>query len=147
MFCRNALKKSLVQALLFLLLTVGLRAGTAPPPQPLFTDKLAATGTSALVTPLEQTLLDHLNAAQSSIAITLYNFNRPGVRDALIAAQNRGITVRAVAKYLETHKRRTQYLKLRKEGYLLGSGGRRKRSQTIQSPLYRVGYALKQNRH
>ena len=31
-------------------------------------------------------------------------------------------TLRTIAKYLETHKRRTQYLELREEGYLLGSG-------------------------
>lgn len=31
-------------------------------------------------------------------------------------------TLRSIAQYLETHKRRTQYLELREEGYLLGSG-------------------------
>ena len=45
---------------------------------------------------LEQGLLDRLNAATTSIDAALYDFNRPALRDALVAAKSRGVTVRIV---------------------------------------------------
>ena len=45
---------------------------------------------------MEQELLNHLNAATTSIDVALYDFNRASVRDALIAAAGRGVAVRVV---------------------------------------------------
>lgn len=51
---------------------------------------------TALATALEQSLLDRLYAATSSIDAALYDFNRPSLRDALIAAKNRSVAVHVV---------------------------------------------------
>ncbi|MFN8463999.1 MAG: phospholipase D-like domain-containing protein [Caldilineaceae bacterium] len=54
------------------------------------------TSEVAPVTALEQGLLDRLNAATTSIDAALYDFNRPALRDALLAAKGRGVSVRIV---------------------------------------------------
>ena len=86
-------------ALLTLLLVtaVGLslaHAGTSPAWY--FTDNLDSTGPGDDVTVMEQALLDHLNGAATSIDVAIYGFNRNSIRDALIAAHTRGVTVRVV---------------------------------------------------
>lgn len=63
----------------------------------LFTDNIDAGGPSTAVTVMEQALLDHINGAATSIDLAIYDFNRASVREALIAAHNRGVTVRAVS--------------------------------------------------
>ena len=66
-------------------------------PQTLFTDNVTATGTSVAVTEMEQQLLDRFNAAATSIDASIYGLNRASIRDSLINAHNRGVTVRVVA--------------------------------------------------
>lgn len=83
-----------VVAAFFMGLTALVLAGTGP--QPLFTDNIEAVGTSLATTPMEQTLLNRLNAATVSIDAAIYDFNRASIRDALIAAYNRGVMVRVV---------------------------------------------------
>ncbi len=61
-----------------------------------FTHNLAATGTSPDTTEMEQALLDRLNAAQVSVDAAIYGLNRASIRDALIAAHQRGVAVRVV---------------------------------------------------
>jgi hypothetical protein len=41
-------------------------------------------------------LIDRINATQSTIDVAIYSFNLPTVADALIAAKNRGVTIRFV---------------------------------------------------
>lgn len=62
-----------------------------------FTDNMAATSTSPNVTAMEQAVLSRIHGAVTSIDATLYDFNRDSIRDALIAAKNRGVAVRVVA--------------------------------------------------
>lgn len=62
-----------------------------------FTDNLASIATSPAVTPLEQALLKALQEATTSIDAAIYDFDRASVRDALLAAQARGVTVRVVS--------------------------------------------------
>lgn len=84
------------------LLVILVRAGTGP--EVLFTDNIEAEGTSTAITPMEQALLDRLNSAVFSIDAAIYDFNRLSIRDALLAAHNRGVTVRVVTDdeaYLE----------------------------------------------
>ena len=45
---------------------------------------------------MEAALLDLLNNASSSIDVAFYGFSRASLRDALIAAHNRGVAVRVV---------------------------------------------------
>jgi phosphatidylserine/phosphatidylglycerophosphate/cardiolipin synthase-like enzyme len=66
-------------------------------PQTLFTDNVTATGTTIAVTEMEQQLLNRLNAATNSIDAAIYSLDRVSIRNALIAAHNRGVTVRVVA--------------------------------------------------
>jgi phosphatidylserine/phosphatidylglycerophosphate/cardiolipin synthase-like enzyme len=66
-------------------------------PEIFFTDNIAATGPTLTITVMEQELLDRLNAAASSIDVAIYSLSRISVRDALIAAHSRGVTVRVVA--------------------------------------------------
>jgi len=61
-----------------------------------FTDNLTATGTSPNTTEMEQALLDLLNSAQVSVDAAVYGFNRASVREALLAAHERGVMVRVV---------------------------------------------------
>ncbi|MAU01161.1 MAG: hypothetical protein CL608_28795 [Anaerolineaceae bacterium] len=65
-------------------------------PAPYFTDNLTATSASTTVTNMEQALLDRLSAATTSIDAALYELDRVSIRDALIAAHNRGVLVRVV---------------------------------------------------
>lgn len=71
-----------------------------------FTHNLTATGTSPEATEMEQVLLDLLNSAQVSVDAAIYGFNRVSVRDALLAAQARGVAVRVVtddeARYISS---------------------------------------------
>lgn len=69
----------------------------ATDPALFFTDNMAATTTSPGVTAMEQAVLARINGAVASIDATLYDFNRDSIRDALIAAKNRGVAVRVVA--------------------------------------------------
>lgn len=64
--------------------------------QLMFTDNLTATHTSPEPTAMEQTLLDAINGAQTSIDASIYDFNRDSVRDALIDAWNDYVEVRIV---------------------------------------------------
>ncbi len=70
-------------------------AAAALNPELFFTANWPAPDASP-VTALEQALLDHLNAATVSIDAAIYDFDRPALRDALIAAHNRGVRVRIV---------------------------------------------------
>lgn len=63
---------------------------------PYFSDNVNATMTTTAVTDVEQALLDLINQADSSIDAALYDFDRVSVRDALIAAHQRGVTIRIV---------------------------------------------------
>lgn len=45
---------------------------------------------------MEAALLSRINSAQSTIDLAIYDFNRDSIRDALIAAHNRGVQVRVV---------------------------------------------------
>jgi phosphatidylserine/phosphatidylglycerophosphate/cardiolipin synthase-like enzyme len=80
---------------LLTLSTVALALGGDP--QTLFTDNITATGTTLAVTEMEQELLDRLNGATTSIDAAIYGLDRASVVNALIAAHNRGVTVRIVA--------------------------------------------------
>jgi phosphatidylserine/phosphatidylglycerophosphate/cardiolipin synthase-like enzyme len=82
-------------ALLMMLGSVTLAVGGDP--QTLFTDNITATGTSLAVTEMEQQLLNRLNAATTSIDAAIYGLDRASIVNALIAAHNRGVTVRIVA--------------------------------------------------
>jgi hypothetical protein len=79
-----------------LLVLVPAMAGGGDP-QLLFTENITAVGTSLAVTTMEQALLVRLDGATTSIDAALYDFNRATIRDALIAAHNRGVSVRVVA--------------------------------------------------
>jgi phosphatidylserine/phosphatidylglycerophosphate/cardiolipin synthase-like enzyme len=65
-------------------------------PAVFFTDNMSSTTTSPDATVMEQALLERINSAVTSIDATLYDFNRDSVRNALIAAKQRGVTVRVV---------------------------------------------------
>jgi phosphatidylserine/phosphatidylglycerophosphate/cardiolipin synthase-like enzyme len=82
-------------ALLMMLGSVVLAVGGDP--QTLFTDNITAPGTSLAVTEMEQQLLNRLNAATASIDAAIYGLDRVSIVNALIAAHNRGVTVRIVA--------------------------------------------------
>lgn len=75
---------------------VSLTALAATNPQILFTDNITAVGTSVAPTAMEQDLLDRLNASTTSIDAAIYELDRQSIRDALIAAAGRGVTVRVV---------------------------------------------------
>lgn len=85
----------LIVSLLFVV-TQPLTAAHAPGPLVYFTDNTTSTGTSPDPTVMEQALIDQLNAATTSIDLAIYDFNRDSIRDALIAAHQRGVTVRVV---------------------------------------------------
>lgn len=61
-----------------------------------FTNNVKSTAVSTDITEMEQHLLDQINGATTSIDLAIYDFNRASVRDALIAAHQRGVTVRVV---------------------------------------------------
>ena len=86
--------------LLVLAVTLGLtlRASATPPdPAVYLTENLTAVSTSPAISAMEQALLDRIDAASISIDAAFYDFKRVRVRDALLAAQRRGVTVRVVA--------------------------------------------------
>jgi len=56
----------------------------------------AVAPTTDTITTMEAALLDLLNNASSSIDVAFYGFSRASLRDALIAAHNRGVAVRVV---------------------------------------------------
>jgi phosphatidylserine/phosphatidylglycerophosphate/cardiolipin synthase-like enzyme len=92
--------KTLVFVFLAFALLMGLSAGVLAvggDPQTLFTDNITATGTSLAVTGMEEQLLNRLNGATTSIDAAIYSLDRASIRDALIAAQGRGVAVRVVA--------------------------------------------------
>ncbi|MFA6401452.1 MAG: phospholipase D-like domain-containing protein [Salinivirgaceae bacterium] len=64
-------------------------------------DNSYSSGTNALSisTAIDDTLIDYINRAKYSVDLTMYNFNNQGisnVSNALIAAANRGLTVRVI---------------------------------------------------
>ena len=61
-----------------------------------FTDNIEATGASETKTVMERALLYHLDNAEASIDAAIYDFNRDSVRDALVAAHDRGVAIRVV---------------------------------------------------
>lgn len=63
---------------------------------PYFTANIAAAGPSPEPTAMEQALLTLLDNASDTIDAALYGVDRASVRDALIAAHNRGVIVRLV---------------------------------------------------
>lgn len=103
-------KKSVISLILFLFLLQSLATSAlAPGPDIYFTNNVTSTGTSPNVTSMEQELLDLINGATVSIDLAIYDFNRDSIRDALIAAHNRGVTVRVVtddeaSEHNETYK-------------------------------------------
>ena len=95
------MKPRLTKALLILLtwlvaLSVAVLALGHNPPL-FFTANTTAPGPSPTQTTMEQALLQRLNNAATSIDAALYSLNRASIRDALIAAHNRGVAVRVVA--------------------------------------------------
>ncbi len=85
-----------IPTIVFLLWGLVAVAFASGPPR-FFTDNTESTGTSQNLTPMEQELLDRINGASTSIDIAIYGFDRNSIRDALIAAHNRGVLVRVVA--------------------------------------------------
>ncbi|RMG91973.1 MAG: hypothetical protein D6706_17575, partial [Chloroflexi bacterium] len=61
-----------------------------------FNPLITATTTTTVPTQMESRLVQTINNAQTSIDIALYGINRQSIIDALIAAHNRGISVRIV---------------------------------------------------
>jgi phosphatidylserine/phosphatidylglycerophosphate/cardiolipin synthase-like enzyme len=61
-----------------------------------FTDPLPIKDPNNYSSSIEQKLIDHINAAQSSIHIASFEFDLTPVAEALIAAHNRGVDVRWV---------------------------------------------------
>lgn len=72
-----------------------------------FTDNMTSDGTSELISPMEQALLDRINSASIAIDAAFYDFNRTSIRDALIAAKERGVIVRIVADDEAHHENET----------------------------------------
>ena len=69
-----------------------------------FTDNILSGGPTQELTVMEMDLLERLAGAENSIDVAVYGFNRESVRDALVAAHQRGVTVRVVTDddaYLE----------------------------------------------
>jgi len=93
---RKRLGPSLLLVTMLLLLLSGTLAASTVTIPSYFTANMAATGTDPAVTVMEQALLDRLNGATTSIDAAFYDFNRDSIRDALIAAHNRGVTVRVI---------------------------------------------------
>lgn len=57
---------------------------------------IPARGNSLNAVPMETSLVDFINASTDSIDVAIYGLDRTRIRDALIAAHNRGVTVRVV---------------------------------------------------
>ena len=90
------MSRFIVFGLLLCLLALTLAAAAAGAFAVFFTDNMDSTGVDPAPTVLETALLNRLHAADSSIDAAFYDFNRDSIRDALIAAHNRGVTVRVV---------------------------------------------------
>jgi phosphatidylserine/phosphatidylglycerophosphate/cardiolipin synthase-like enzyme len=92
--------KTATTILLTFALLIGLSAvalALGGDPETLFTDNITATGTTLAVTEMEQELLNRLNNATTSIDAAIYGLDRASIVNALVAAHNRGVTVRIVA--------------------------------------------------
>lgn len=72
-----------------------------------FTDNITSEGTTTIISPMEQALLNRINNASIAIDASFYDFNRSSIRDALIAAKERGIIVRIVADDEAYHENAT----------------------------------------
>jgi len=93
-------KRGLLLTLLTLaILLLNAGYGYAPEGYPLtlFTHNTDAYEPSQEMTGMEAYLLKRINAATSSIDLAVYGFNRESIRDALISAHDRGVSVRVVA--------------------------------------------------
>ena len=84
---------ALLLVALFALATLAAASAAGPDPAVYFTANWP-TPDPAAVTALETALLDRLSAATTSIDAALYDFSRPSLRDALLAAHARGVQVR-----------------------------------------------------
>lgn len=93
-YARNSIITLAILALAGLAIASVVALGNGP--ATLFTDNIDAGGPSTTVTVMEQALLDRINGATTSIDLAIYDFSRVSVRDTLIAAHNRGVTVRVV---------------------------------------------------
>lgn len=61
-----------------------------------FTANIPPQPDPAAVTPMERTLLDQIDSAAFTIDAALYEFDRPSLRNALLAAHARGVQVRGL---------------------------------------------------
>lgn len=89
----GVLFSTILITLLFITLLANAAGGD---PQTLFTNNINASSATLTITDMEQELLDRINNAATSIDLAIYEFDRTSIRDALIAAKNRGVTVRVV---------------------------------------------------
>jgi len=64
-----------------------------------FNERFTATTATAYHTPMEDALLDLIGGATTSVDVALYGLNRQSIVDALIAAHDKGVTVRVVGDY------------------------------------------------
>lgn len=77
-------------------LAIGVQAASAAAPAIYFTANLNTQPDPAAVTALERALLDQIASASRTIDAALYEFDRQSLRDALLAANARGVRVRIV---------------------------------------------------
>ncbi len=70
-------------------------------------DNLYAMAPTTNTNALELALLGLINSAESTIDAAIYGFSRVSIRDALIAAHQRGVEVRIAADYSEYHGSRS----------------------------------------
>jgi phosphatidylserine/phosphatidylglycerophosphate/cardiolipin synthase-like enzyme len=90
-------RRRILAGLFVIVLVVGAVAVLAAgEPLWLFTTNTATTGPSVAVNTMEEALLVRLDGATTSIDAAIYDFDRTSVRDALVAAAGRGVTVRVV---------------------------------------------------
>lgn len=88
---------TIVLAGLILVLTLqSVPIVSAPSPLLFFTNNIAATTASPTPTEMEEALLGLIHDATTSIDTAIYDFNRDSIRDALLAAHARGVSVRVV---------------------------------------------------
>ena len=86
----------LTVGLVGLWLAVSLHSAAASSPFIYFTANLTPQSNPAAVTPLERALLEQIASATATIDAALYEFDRLSLRDALLAADARGVRVRIV---------------------------------------------------
>jgi phosphatidylserine/phosphatidylglycerophosphate/cardiolipin synthase-like enzyme len=82
--------------LVIVLLIPGSVSALSSYPSPFFTHNTDAHGPSVEITEMERALLDRIEAATTSIDLSIYGFNRESIRDAIIKAHDRGVSVRMV---------------------------------------------------